>query len=226
MPEITNEEIASVVEGSADQATQRRVTAAALLDPSVWDRLRRLQRAETASTTVAEDDGGFLLRAQRLKERMEIVARQVVRERRESYEATASPSRAGPIFGGPLGTLRRTLETIRHSVTLPGLAPAAAASAIGETQLRRDLFLVHGVRIELQQLPGESMRLRVFVDASGISEGFAAHDADGAALDIEGLGTLIVSLNAEGRGFADFIDLPAPRRSVALVGIALVRRSE
>jgi hypothetical protein len=38
---------------------------------------------------------------------------------------------------------------------------------------------------------------------------------------------VLVALNPEGRGFADFAvgkDLPAPRRGVALTGISLMRR--
>ncbi len=233
MGRVSNEEIAAVVDGTADRGTQRRVTAAALLDSSVHERLKRLRTAESAPSLVAEteDGGSFLLRAQRLKEKMQIAARQVAREHRESYTVSSSPeARAGPVFGGMPGLVRRTLQTLRQSVSLPCLAPASASS-VGETRVRRDIFLSEGVRIELQQLPGDGARLRVFADASGVTGGFSAQDADTVALELDGVGMLLIALNPEGRGFADFrvgtdgAEIPAPRRAVALTGISLMRQS-
>jgi hypothetical protein len=233
MGRVSNEEIAAVIGGTADRATEQRVTAAALLDSSVRERLKQLRTAETAPSLVAEieDDGSFLLRAQRLKEKMQIVARQVAREHRESYTASSAlEARAGPVFGGVPGLVRRTLDVLRQSVSLPCLAPASASS-VGETRIRRDIFLSEGVRIELQQLPGDGTRLRVFADASGVAGGFVAQDADTIALELDGIGMLLIALNPEGRGFTDFqigadeADIPAPRRAVALTGISLMRQS-
>ena len=218
---ISNEEIVVVAEGVADRETERRVTALALLDPSVRARLREARQLQQAPLLVAEQDGGFAQRAQRLKEAMEIGARRIAREQREAYEAALPAARAGPPASSPL---RRALEVVRQAVTLPCLAPASASS-VAELSVRRDIFLAGGVRIELQQLPGEPPRLRAFGDASGVPGGLEG--ADTLELTLEGLGVLQVPLNPEGRGYADFVigdSLPAPRSAVHLTAVALVRR--
>ena len=225
---ISNEEIVAVAQGGADRETERRVTAVALLDASVRARLREARELQRAPLLVAEQDGGFALRAQRLREEMAVGARRVVREHREAYLAPSDSARAGPAPASEPSPFRRVLESVRQAVTLPCLAPASASS-VAELSLRRDIFLVSGVRIELQQLPGEPPRVRAFGDASGASGGRA--DADALQLTLEGWGTLLVPLNAEGRGYADFVvggaepgALPAPRAAVRLTEVALVRR--
>ena len=223
MTAVTNEEIVAVADGAADRATERRVMAAALIDPQVRVRLRDARAMQEAPRLVAEREGGFSLRAQRLKEEMEIAVRRVARENREQGQIVPTAARAGPL----MPPLRRVLESVRFAVTLPCLAPASASS-LTDLSVRRDLFLVDGVRIELQQLPGESPRLRAFGDASGVSGGFAATEANALELTLEGLGELVIPLNSEGRGYADFSiggpELPAPRTSVHLTEAALIRR--
>jgi hypothetical protein len=225
MKGTSNEEIIAVAEGSADREMERRVTAVALLDSSVRARLREAKELQEIPLLVSEQDGGFATRAQRLKEAMEIGARRIVREHREAYESSMGAARAGP--SSSPSPLRRVLDTVRQGVTLPCLAPASAAS-VAELSVRRDMFLVEGVRIELQQLPGEPPRVRAFGDASGIPGGFSASEVDGLELTLEELGTILISLNAEGHGYLDFVvgegGLPTPRRAVRLTEVALIRR--
>ena len=78
MAEVTNEEIAAAAEGSADNDTERRVLAAALLDAGIRDRLNLLRFAENEPSIVAEaaEDAVFAQRAQNLKNRMAEIAHQ------------------------------------------------------------------------------------------------------------------------------------------------------
>lgn len=148
------------------------------------------------------------------------------------------------------GASSRALVTGRHPLSLPCLAPAAAASA-ADLQLRREtVTTADGVRIEFQQLPGSGpSRLRVFVDASLIAQELHDLGYNVAFLTLEdggGSGTaapaapsappdrhiLVIALNGEGRGFTDFIVgnaaaaaapsvLPAPRGICRLMGVTL-----
>ncbi|MBC8103790.1 MAG: hypothetical protein H7Z41_14540 [Cytophagales bacterium] len=77
---------------------------------------------------------------------------------RELWESLAQP-------------VTRALIAGRHALALPCLAPAAAASAASLQMRRETVTTADGVRIEFQQLPGGgSNRLRVVVDASGLSQ--------------------------------------------------------
>lgn len=226
MKGISNEEIVAVAEGSADREMERRVTAIAIFDPAVRARLREARELREMPLLVSEQDGGFAMRAQRLREAMEIGARRVVREHREAYSASSQAARAGPSFPS---VVRRLLDNVNQALTLPCLAPASASS-IAELSVRRDMFLVGGVRIELQQLPGEPPRVRAFGDASGVPGGFSARDVHGLELTLEGLGTLLIPLNAQGHGYRDFVvgeeGLPAPRRAVRLTEVAFILRED
>lgn len=226
MKGISNEEIVAVAEGSANREIERRVTAAALLDSSVRARLREAREVQEQPLLVSEQDGGFAMRAQRLREAMEIGARRIVREHREAYSATPEAARAGP--SAP-SVLRRLLDKVDYALTLPCLAPASASS-VAELSVRRDMFLVDGVRIELQQLPGEPPRVRAFGDASRVSGESSLRDIESLELTLEGLGVIQIALNAQGHGYQDFVvgagGLPAPRRAVRLTEVALILRGE
>jgi hypothetical protein len=147
---------------------------------------------------------------------------------------------------GALAT--RILITGRHTLALPCLAPAAAATA-ADLQMRRETITTgDGVRIEFQQLPGGLARLRVFVDASQIGQeveesgynvAFLTLEDSGSAAGLQGEARsvpadrhiLVVSLNAQGRGFTDFVvgaaaeagatPLPAPHGLCRLTGVTL-----
>jgi hypothetical protein len=223
--DVTNEEIIAVADGTANSEIELRVTAAALLDARVRERLESLRTLETRPLRVAERDGGFAARAHRLREAMEIGARRIARELREE-QAGDAPARAGPAATPPAWRegILRLLDIARQAVTLPCLAPGQAAPAL-LTEIRRDIFLFEGVRVELQQLPGEGARLRFYADASGIVGGFASLGAQQLALTLENLGTVFIALNLEGRGYRDLVvgqDLPHPRKAVSLVELALL----
>lgn len=108
-----------------------------------------------------------------------------------------------------------------HALRLPCFAPALAASApAGAGTVRKEtITTADGVRIEFQQLPGNTNRLRVFVDTSLLPPpNAAAADSVSAVYNVAFLTlmegaentpdmnrhVLVVALNERGIGFADF----------------------
>lgn len=130
--------------------------------------------------------------------------------------------------GGGYST--RALATGRQPLTLPCLAPAAAAPAADMTLRRQKVTTPDGVLIEFQQLPVSPHRLRLLIDASLLAEDFDTLGYNAAFVTLEETlprdetasaaeeseelpltypppdrHVLIVKLNRQGRGFTDFL---------------------
>jgi hypothetical protein len=189
---VSSAEIAAFVEGIADQETARRVLSATLLDPKVRQQVEMLRTfddgfAKEAATGRTGQDADFEARAGRLRGLMMEAVPQVqdeaaaLRRQRRALTAILREGRGGALVHVAVGTLNalrnQARETLREAITvgrqgltLPCLAPATATTAVApEINIRRQSVTADGVRIEFQQLPGIPGRLRVLVDASGLS---------------------------------------------------------
>jgi hypothetical protein len=187
---VSTAEIAAFVEGIADQETARRVLAAALTDPTVrqWvQQMRVVDEQFDSGAAEAQAAPDFEARAERLRERMAQAVPLVrdeaaeLRRQRRTLGQIVREGRGGALIHVAAGTLNalrdQARETVReaitlgrHALTLPCLAPATASAAVApEIGVRRQSVTAEGVRIEFQQLPGLPGRLRVLVDASGLS---------------------------------------------------------
>ncbi len=237
-----------------------------------------------APTHVREESADFARRAARLRERMmeavlSAAPGELNHEASPDYDGAPPASdavaaltqlaqRGGILYRAGVSAARewtqalggaarsQTLVTGRHPLTLPCLAPATASAAGSVAHVQRQTLTTgDGVRIEFQQLPSVSPpRLRVFVDASGLSGDAANRAYNVAYLTVEeGAGSaasapplstdpasapdrhiFVVALNHEGRGFTEVVvggtlsvgaTLPAPRGACHLIGATLARWS-
>ena len=160
------------------------------------------------------------------------------------FDPLAALSVAGKEFEAATKQLAdRVLNVTRELITLPCLSPALAASSpLDFMSVERQVVLTgEGVRVELQQLPSIDLtpaakpHLRIVVDASALREPFGGtsgyntafvtfEEGEGSRMEtmpIPDRHTLIVSLNAQGRGFMDAVALPTPKAACRLVGITL-----
>lgn len=189
---VSSAEIAAFVEGIADPETARRVLSATLLDPKVRQQVEMLRTLDDgfAQETAAGGIGQgaeFEARAERLRGSMIEAVTQVqeeasaLRRQRRTLGAILREGRGGALVHVAAGTLNalrnQARETLREAITvgrqgltLPCLAPATATAAVApDINVQRQSVTADGVRIEFQQLPGIPGRLRVLVDASGLS---------------------------------------------------------
>jgi hypothetical protein len=240
----------------AEAPVERSIAAAALFDPFVRRRLKECSRLDDSLISEYSNEPGdaaFEARALGLRERMADAARTMVRqnaeaaqwERERERQRAPSPAVAvagvlkrvsDPAFAAITGLVKQTLVLGRHALTLPGLAPAAAAAPENLDMPRQTFTTPEGVRIEFQQLPGATNRVRAVVDASALPER-EERCYNAAFLVLEEshpTGTpdrhvLVVSLNDQGRGFTDVLiggegavsTLPTPESACHLVGATL-----
>jgi hypothetical protein len=231
---ITNEEIAEYVIGEATNETARRVVSAALLDSHVAEKLTvaygydtKISDAEVAETrAVAQKTRGSILALVHQKndtintrEALLTLRGGLFRQGKELQESITAWS-------------NDVLQVGRQLLTLPCLAPATAAATVEHSLRRESITTAEGIRVEFQQLPGETPRLRLVLDASiwaerGYTRGFITL-AEGEDRHI-----LIVALNAQGRGFTDFVignnnsdaplAMPPARHGMHLVSVSLAK---
>jgi hypothetical protein len=244
-----SDEIASYVEGTADPATERRVTAAALMDKAVRERIALLR----AALALPEDPAPPPERLHRLRDRILAEVQTVADEVNVEQRLAALPARGGGLWRvagetwdlllRTLAESARSLRTGEQALSLPCLAPAAASSVALEVQ-RETVATPEGVHIEFQQLPGEMTRLRLIVDASEFLAKSPEPASNVAFVRLEeeeaspNRHILVVTLNQAGRGFTDFVlgtsqdpvgapddpfVLPAPRVGLRLAGATLAR---
>lgn len=238
-------DFAAMIAGFANQQTKRRVMAAALTDQDLRVRLAfageedDLAEAETMAAPAAKNEA---VRVAALRDRMVEATLRF---------ATPQPAAASKPRFDPLAALEeatkqladRVLNVTRELLTLPCLSPSlAAASPLDFMSVERQVVLTgEGVRVELQQLPpieptlAAKPHLRIVVDASALREPFGGtsgyntafvtfEEGEGTPVDtmpIPDRHTLVVSLNAQGRGFMDAVALPTPKAACRLVGITL-----
>lgn len=246
---LTTDQIAAFVAGTADPATARRVAAAAVADKTVRERIERLRAVEA----LPDDPAAAVSEEQlsRLRTRLLRVARAVTDEA-EAARRLAVMTRGGGLWCLPapvwetvtdaVADAARALTTGRHPICLPCLAPASAAPAASLVMHRESVITADGVRIEFQQLPGETARLRLIVDASDLSGDVPVSSFNTAFVRLNeedpespSRHILVVALNREGRGFTDFSlgygngsdaqdprVLPVPRAVCNLTGASLV----
>lgn len=247
----TNAEIAAYLAGFAGRETTRRVLSSALTNAKTRSTLEALSRHERdfdatpAALPSRQADPAFAARAAKSRAALEAATAEVAAEIAASLpSAEVAVSVADPLvaaWSSLSEVVERVLRVGRQILTLPCLAPAAAASA-PDLEIRREtVHTGEGVRIEFQQLPGAPpYRLRAVVDASPVTR-----DADGpvvtgpyntASLALEDSGAgegaasrrhiLVIPLNAEGRGYSDFVvgdvnGLPSPVGVCRLVSATL-----
>lgn len=248
--DLTTDQIAAFVADTADPVTARRVAAAAVTDQTVRERIEALRAVDALpdeSVSVSEEEFA------RLRTRLLRVAQAVTGEVETArHLAAMTQSGGGGLWCLPapvwetltdaVAVAARALITGSHPICLPCLAPASAAPAASLVMRRESVITADGVRIEFQQLPGETARLRLIVDASGFSGDTPVSSFNTAFVRLKeedpespSRHILVVSLNGEGRGFTDFSlgygtgaqtrspqVLPVPRAVCNFTGASLV----
>ena len=238
MKEITNTEIVDYALGEASEETARRVVVSALLDTHVAEKLKvaysvsdAKESQETSEESKAEKN---IVEAVALKTRSQILSLMHQKPTEISREDVFGRSGGGFFRQGTEFQMRirawsdEVLEVGRQLLTLPCLAPAMAAATTEHTLRRESVTTPEGVRVEFQQLPGAVARLRLVLDASiwqerGYVRGFVTLEEG------EDRHILMVILNAQGRGFTDFVmgespqNLPPSRRGLHLVSISFAK---
>jgi hypothetical protein len=252
----TGEEIAAYAAGVADPATTRRVTAALLTDAAARAQYATFRAAIEWTAPAAEAEATVdTARLQRVRTAMCEEAQAAGREGASTASGGGVLNDLAKAGEAVRAALSRVLLTGRQLLTLPCLAPAAAASAPDLALRKQTVTTGEGVRIEFQQLPGgPPQRVRIVVDAAALRPAEAGEKEDGpppppiynvAYLTLEegepvsgrlpDRHVLVVALNAQGRGFTDFTiggeralgtGLPAPQAPLALVSATLAQVAE
>jgi hypothetical protein len=240
MKEITNTEILDYASGDASEETTHSVVAAAVLDIRVAEKLRiaytlyDAQEVDTIATEIATKTRPRLLALVQSTGQPEAQSDVSSDISRETVFATFAQVGGGLFRRGKALQAQvqewseEVLHVGRQLLTLPCLAPATAAAGVEHSLRRESITTPEGIRVEFQQLPGNTPRLRLLLDASVWAEreytkGFVTLE-EGDDRHI-----LVVALNAQSRGFTDFVigegesDLPPARRGIHVVSISLAR---
>jgi hypothetical protein len=181
MPEgnrITNADIAAFVEGIADNATQRRVLAASLVDARIRQRIALLRTVDTATdlyilptevTPGVERLTAFVQNSIRALHEAQMQLRQALTKRHKGGGLWSVSENVRAVVQETLKTVADKTLALgpRVSLGLPCFAPASASSVQNSLDVMKQVVPTQdGVRIEFHQLPGMPQRFRVLVDAS------------------------------------------------------------
>jgi hypothetical protein len=218
---VENSEIVAVAEGIADRATELKVTAAALADPKIRQRLAYLRALDLPDADPRPVAGA---QSERLKTMLQAATKTLIVPRSASVIRGVSWTDS---LSQLQAVVAKELSALARAISLPGLSSALAAPTNESVALRREVFERDGVRIELIQLPGETAMIRILVDA-----GETAPTANALCLmlhDDAGEQTVVlVTLGENGKGYRDLSvggdsdALPLARGTVSLAHVALV----